>query len=269
MTATIPTTAPVRLAEDTWLIRDLAPAGDAFLPVNSMLIRGEEPMIVDTGAPVHREHWLEQVRSLVEPEDVRWVFLSHDDGDHIGNLHEVLELCPSATLVANFFINARTEIERPLPLDRMIWREPGAVLELGDRRLRLVLPPIFDGPTTRGLYDERTGVLWAVDAFAAATTGAVHDVADLPPDLYDETFSLFNSLVSPWHQWLDPEPYRRHADGVQGLGARTVASAHGPVLTGDAIADAFDRVRAMAGAPIVEPPGQAALDEILAAMLAA
>jgi hypothetical protein len=33
--------------------------------------------------------------------------------------------------------------------------------------MRLVLPPIFDGPTTRGLFDERTGVLWGVDSFAA------------------------------------------------------------------------------------------------------
>ena len=51
-----------------------------------MLIRGREPIIVDTGAPIHRLRWLEQVFSLVDPEDVRWIFLSHDDGDHIGGL---------------------------------------------------------------------------------------------------------------------------------------------------------------------------------------
>ena len=271
MDITIPTTTPVPLAEGTWLIPNLAPAGpDAFIPANSMLIRGAEPVIVDTGAPAHREHWLEQVFGLVDPADVRWVFLSHDDGDHIGNLHEVLELCPNATLVTNFFTDARVSLEDPvpLPLDRMIWREPGAVLDVGDRRLRLFLPPIFDGPTTRGLLDERTGVLWAVDSFAAATPGAVHSVEDLPPAMYDETFALFNSLVSPWHQWLDRDVYRQHADSVQALAPRVVASAHGPVLTGDAIGDAFDRVRAMAGAPIVEPPGQPALDEILASLVA-
>jgi hypothetical protein len=45
----------------------------------------------------------------------------------------------------------------------------------------------------------------------------------------------------------------------------TVATAHGPLLTGDAIGDAFDRVRAMAAAPRVMPPGQSALDELIAA----
>jgi flavorubredoxin len=270
MEASVPTTGPVPVAENTFLIPNLADAGpDAFLPVNSLLIRGEEPIIVDTGAPIHRERWLEQVFSLVDPSDVRWIFLSHDDGDHTGSLHQVLEACPAATLVTNFFAQERLALEKALPLDRMIWREPTETFEAGDRRLRMVLPPIFDGPATRGLYDERTGVLWAVDSFAAATTGAVHDVEDLPKDLYDDTFHLFNSLVSPWHQWLDPVRYDRHVDTVEGLKPRVVASAHGPLLRGGAIHDAFDRVRAMAGEPRVMPPGQSALDEILATVVAA
>ncbi|MBO3751780.1 hypothetical protein J5X84_37395 [Streptosporangiaceae bacterium NEAU-GS5] len=41
-------------------------------------------------------------------------------------------------------------------------------------------------------------------------------------------------------------------------------TAHGPVLTGHAIHDAFDRVRDMAGQPITPPPGQPVLDELLA-----
>ena len=48
----------------------------------------------------------------------------------------------------------------------------------------------------------------------------------------------------------------------------TVASAHGPVLTGDAIHDAFDRVRALAGQPIIPAPARRLLDEIIAGMLA-
>ena len=195
----VPVTHPVRLAPETWLIPNLAAADPGtYVPVNSMLIRGREPVIVDTGAPIHREHWLEQVFSLVEPEDVRWVFLSHDDGDH-----------------------------------------------------------------------ESTGVLWAVDSFAALTTGAVHHLDDLPPDLYDETFSLFNSLISPWHEWLDTEKYGRHVDSVAALRPEVVASAHGPVLTGTQIEDAFDRVRALAGTPRLMGPDQATLDELVAAATAA
>ncbi len=59
-----------------------------------MVIRGQEPVIVDTGTPANRKQWLEDVFALVEPDDVRWVFLSHDDVDHSGNLDEVMTACP-------------------------------------------------------------------------------------------------------------------------------------------------------------------------------
>jgi flavorubredoxin len=264
----VPSTEPVEIAPDTFLIPNLAAAGEGvFLPVNSMLIRGSEPVIVDTGAPVHREEWQRKVFSLVDPEEVRWIFLSHDDGDHMGSLHDVLALCPNATLVANFFITERLGLERPLPLERMIWREGGETFDAGDRTLRLVVPPIFDGVTTRGLFDESTGAMWAVDSFAAMTPGALHHAADIPTDLFDETFALLNSLVSPWHQWLDHAAYGRHVDRTEQLHPQVVASAHGPVLTGDAIGDVLDRVRAMAGQSIVPPPGQSLLDELIATTL--
>ena len=171
--------------------------------------------------------------------------------------------------MTNFFGTERRSLESPVPLERSVWLEPGDTFVAGDRRLRLVLPPIFDGPATRGLFDERTGVLWAVDSFAAMTTGVVHRIEDLPRDLFEETFMFFNSLVSPWHQWLDPVRYGRHVDSVQSLRPEVVTSAHGPVLTGDDIDEAFARIRTLAGTPRHMPPGQALLDEILAATVAA
>jgi flavorubredoxin len=265
------TEVPHRIAGDSWLIANRMPAGpDAFIPMNSMVIRAEQPVVVDTGTPIHRDSWFAQVFSLVDPEDVRWVFISHDDTDHVGNLHELLDTCPNATLVANFFMTERMAVEHhPLPVDRMRWLEAGEALDVGDRQLHLVTPPIYDGPTTRGLYDDRTAVLWAVDAFAAMTPACVNNVTDVPAPMYDESFPMLNSLVAPWHEWLDPIRYRQHCDAVEALGLVAVASAHGPVLHGAAIPDAFERIRRLAGTPRVQPPGQPLLDQIVAGLLEA
>jgi flavorubredoxin len=266
---TVPTTTPVEIAPETFLIPNLAPAGpDLFLPVNSMVIRGSEPVIVDTGAPVHHDLWLEKVLSLVDPEDVRWIFLSHDDPDHTGGLLDILELAPQATLVTNFFSVERLALEKPeLPLERMRWIEPGGSFDAGDRTLHLFRPPIFDGPTTRGLYDPTTATAWVADTFACLTPGSL-DVHDLPVDHVEEQLPAMNSIVSPWHQWLDPVAYGRHVDEVEALGLLTVASAHGPVVTGDAIHRAFDVVRGLAGRPNIPTPGQELLDELVAGALA-
>ncbi len=272
MRAPVPTTDPFQIAPETFVIPNLAPgAPGTYVPVNSMVIRGAEPVIIDTGAPVHREQWLEKVFSVVEPEDVRWIFLSHDDGDHTGGLLDALERCPNATLIGNFFIVERLSLEMELPLHRIRSVDHGEHFDAGDRTLHLFRPPIFDGPTTRGLYDPTTATMWIVDSFASMITDidGLHDASAIPPDVYEGTFRLFNSMVSPWHQWLDPAVYRRHVDDIAAMGVLTVASAHGGVHTGPAVHAAFERVCAMAGEPITPDPGQPALDEMLAASVLA
>jgi hypothetical protein len=57
-------------------------------------------------------------------------------------------------------------------------------------------------------------------------------------------------------------------DDVEALGVVAVASAHGPIMTGDAIHEAFDVVRSSAGRPIIPPPGQELLDALIAQVLA-
>jgi glyoxylase-like metal-dependent hydrolase (beta-lactamase superfamily II) len=76
------------IAPETFLIRQVVgeSVAPAVAPVNSMVIRAAEPVIVDTGMAVTRDAWLEHAFELVGPVDVRWLFLSHDDNDHIGAL---------------------------------------------------------------------------------------------------------------------------------------------------------------------------------------
>lgn len=94
---------PREIAKDTWIVHSPQQATGAPLLVhlNSMVILGEEPVIVDTNTPANREQWLTDVFDLVEPDDVRWVFVSNDDSDHAGNLDVIMERCPKATLVGS------------------------------------------------------------------------------------------------------------------------------------------------------------------------
>ena len=104
------------------MIPEIVPAAPGtVVPVNSMVIAGAEPVIVDKGNELSRPEWLDAAFSLVEPADVRWVFLSHDDHDHVGNLLPVLDTCPNATLVTNWFSMERLSRSEPPPVIRTGW----------------------------------------------------------------------------------------------------------------------------------------------------
>jgi flavorubredoxin len=255
------------VARDTFLIPTLAadPGGAGVFCANTLVIRGAEPVIVDTGCSLVRDHWLATAFSVVDPADVRWVFISHDDHDHIGNLDAVLDRCPNATLVGNWSMTARLIGDVELPLHRMRWLDQGESFDAGDRTLHLVRPPLFDSPATRGLYDPTTEVLWAVDTFGAMVQGNIVEAADADTDLYAGTFDAMNTWNTPWLEWLDTSRFATHVETTASLPLAAVASAHGPILRGDRIADAFARTAALATQPVLPTPGQAMLDELLSA----
>ena len=59
--------APTQVAPETFVIHQIQEALGAplFVYLNSMVIRGKEPVIVDTGTPANRKQWLEDVFALV------------------------------------------------------------------------------------------------------------------------------------------------------------------------------------------------------------
>lgn len=266
MTTAVPRCTPYRIAAETWLVPRLIAAGDAgFVPVNSMVITGEQPVIVDTGAPMHADAWREDVFGIVAPEDVRWIFVSHDDADHTGNLATALDLCPNATVVTDFGAWQRLSVHLPIPTHRMRWLNPGERLDIGDRTLLAIRPPQYDSPTTRGFVDTATGAMWAVDAFALPTPGEVYERTDLPHGLWEDLFIPFNSMANPWLEWVDADRYGRHLDELAELPVTVAASCHGPVLRDRALTDAYLQAHAMAAKPAIPAPGQPVLDQILAA----
>jgi flavorubredoxin len=256
-----------RVAPDTYVIRQIWGEGVAPVAVmmNSMVITGAEPVVVDCGAKASGKDWMNAVFSVVEPEDVRWIYLSHEDHDHTGNLVEMLDRCRNATLVTTWFMAERFT-DQMLPFDRMRWVNDGEKFSVGDRELVAVTPPVFDNPTTRGLFDPKTGVYWAVDSFGCPLTHEVTNINELDETFWREGFLQFQRMVSPWHQWLDPTRYAAHVDKVRKLGALKVTNGHGPTLVGSQIqagCDLMVQIPNMEAAPL---PTQSDLDAMLAAL---
>jgi flavorubredoxin len=259
---------PTEVAPETFVLHSIQPAlgQPLFVYLNSLVIRGAEPMIVDTGTIANRKQWLEDVFALVEPEDVKWIFLSHDDVDHTGNLEETVEACPNAKLVCSWAMVERHTNCFNFPLDRCRWVSDGESFDIGDRTIVAMRPPVYDSPTTRGLFDPTTGVYWAVDSFATPLPDPQMGVADLDEEFWQFGVALFAlGAVSPWLSMVDPDKYGAYVDGVQNLDITTIAACHSPVIEGDHIEKAFARVRELPSLPPMELPDQSVLDQIIAA----
>src|SRR3954462_11965629 len=128
---------PTLVAPETFLLHDHQGEGSApvLVALNSLVIRAAEPVVVDTGMAENRDQYLADVFGLVEPADVRWVFISHDDVDHTGNVNALMDACPNATVIVNWFMTERMGASLAVPPARQRWVNDGERLDVGDRVL--------------------------------------------------------------------------------------------------------------------------------------
>ena len=227
-----------------------------------MVIRGAEPVVVDTGAPSNRDQFLADVFTLVEPTDIRWVFISHDDIDHTGNLDALMAAAPNATLVVNWFIAERMGPTLHIPPTRQRWVGDGECLDVGDRTLLAIRPPVFDSPTTRGLYDPTTGVYWASDGFATPMLSPVRDVHEIDVHFWSHGINTFDRYISPWLDLVDDARFQLVVDRVEALAPTVIAGCHTPAITGRSVATALAATRRSPTAQVDPQPDQAVLEQI-------
>lgn len=140
-----------RLAGDISVLNDqLEVPGIGFLPVNAFVLHGAEPVVVDTGLSLPGRGFMDTLGSVVDPADVRWIWLTHPDRDHTGALYDLLDAAPQARLVTTFLGAGILSTQRPVPPDRLYLLNPGQSLQVGDRTLTGFRPPLFDNPATVG-----------------------------------------------------------------------------------------------------------------------
>jgi hypothetical protein len=123
-------------------------------------------------------------------------------------------------------------------------------------------PPIYDSPTTRGLFDPLTGVYWAADSFASPMPTAVRDVAALDEQSWPDGIATFDNYVAARLPLVDDQRFQRTVDRIEALAATTIAGCHTPVIGPSQVSTAIATTRRSPSSNVAPQPDQAVLDEI-------
>jgi glyoxylase-like metal-dependent hydrolase (beta-lactamase superfamily II) len=256
--------APYEISPDVDVIPVYLPVpGMGVLPAHSFVIHAQEPVLVDTGPGGAGPEYHRALSEVIDPADIRWLWLTHTDPDHVGALAWILEAAPEAQVVTTFLAVAKLSMHLPVPLERCHFANPGETVHVGDRNLLAVAPPSFDAPETTALYDGRTRTLFSADAFGAVASAPAAFAGDVDGAELTEGMILWSTIDSPWLHSVDRDRYRASLASIDRLQPEVVLSSHLPPAVGmaDALLRIVDRV------PDADPwvgPDQAALEAILA-----
>jgi hypothetical protein len=257
-----------KIGTDVTVLSDQAEVpGIGHLPVNTFVLHAEQPLVIDTGLSTPDKDFVTELSDVIDPADIRWVWITHPDRDHTGGLWSLLEAAPDARLVTTFVGVGIMSTEWMVPMDRVYLLNPGQKLDLGDRTVTGYRPPLFDNPATVGLLDDKSGTLFASDCFGGpmsspelAMGGDVRAVGD---DERRAAQLLWAAIDSPWVRHVDGRKFAATVDTFRGLDPSAILSTHLPPAIGMNEA-MFAMLDETPDVPEFVGPDQEALEALLA-----
>jgi Metallo-beta-lactamase superfamily len=256
-----------RASQDVSVLNDyMEVPGLGFLPVNAFVIDAADPVVVDTGLGLPDRDFVASLAEVIDPADVRWIWLTHPDRDHTGGLFALLEAAPNARVVTTFAGVGIMSTERPLPIDRVYLLNPGQSLDVGDRKLTGFRPPLFDNPATVGILDTASGACLSSDCFGApmpsADLATAQDAAAADPGDLRAAQLLWATVDSPWVHTVDAARYAASFQPLRDFSPSAIYSTHLSPSAGDSAA-MFATLLDAPHAVAFTGPDQAALEEML------
>jgi len=222
------------IAPDTTAIRSLDWDRDRFdiefglqngTTYNSFLIRGEQTALVDTSHEKFRQLYLDDLRSLIDPEAIDYLIISHTEPDHSGLVKDLLQLAPNATVVGSKVAIQFLEDMVHQPFKRKIVKN-GDRLDLGNgHELEFVIAPNLHWPDTMFSFDHKTQILYTCDAFG------LHYCSD---HTFDEDLGAIAADFRYYYDCLMAPNARSVLSALKRMDElgeiATVATGHGPLL---------------------------------------
>ncbi len=226
-------------AGETWALQSYVKYDGFFsTPTNAFLIRGKEPILVDTSYSFAAEDFLSTLGQLVDIASIRWIVVTHDDAEHIGNLGRLLELAPEAKVLTPFIGYGKLcDTAQNVPLARVHCIGPGESLTLADRTLSFLRPPLFDSSATIGVLDKKTGHLFSSDCFGTIVPLSYSPVADdvnvLPEAVFFQLMGDFNKVNSAWVHLVDRAMFQGILNDMSGMAPSWIFSTHAMPIPGE------------------------------------
>ncbi|MCK4746267.1 MAG: FprA family A-type flavoprotein [Bacteroidales bacterium] len=190
---------------------------------NSYFIDAREKAVIDTVKEAFWPEYREKLLSLTDPADIEYIICNHTEPDHSGSLRHLLELAPKATVVGSgqALTYLGEMVGKPFTSQKV---KDGDVIDLGNRKLRVIGAPNLHWPDSIYTYLEEEALLFTCDSFGAHY--ADEKMWDDQVGDYSEAFDYyFDVILKPYSKFM-----LKAIEKIKTLPIDLICPGHGPIL---------------------------------------
>jgi flavorubredoxin len=190
---------------------------------NSYFVDAEKKTVIETVKEKFWPEYREKLLSLTDPSEIEYIVCNHTEPDHSGSLKYLLDLAPNATVVGSgqALTYLGEMLERPFKSQKV---KDGDIIDLGNKKLRIIGAPNLHWPDTIYSYIEEDGLLFTCDSFGAHY--ADERMFDDLMDDYSEAFDYyFDVILKPYSKFM-----LKAIEKIKTLPVEMICPGHGPIL---------------------------------------
>lgn len=190
---------------------------------NSYFIDADKKTIIDTSKERFWDTYLEKVKSVVDPAEIEYIIVNHTEPDHSGNLRNLLNIAPKATVVGSG--NAIRYLKDLMGADfnyKIV--KDGQTLDLGNKTLRFIGAPNLHWPDSMYTYLENDRLLFTCDSFGSHYADDKMWDDEVPN--FDDAFKYyFDVILKPFSKFM-----LKAIEKIKPLRINAILPGHGPML---------------------------------------
>ena len=190
---------------------------------NSYFIDAEKKAVIETVKEKYWPAFKEKLLSLGDPSEIEYIICNHTEPDHSGSLKYLLDLAPNATVVGSG--QALTYLGEMMDQSfKSMKVRDGDVIDLGNKKLRIIGAPNLHWPDTIYTYLEEEGLLFTCDSFGAHYADE-RMFDDLIGDYSDAFDYYFDVILKPFSKFM-----LKAIEKIKTLPVDMICPGHGPIL---------------------------------------
>jgi len=190
---------------------------------NSYFINAEKKAVIETVKEKYWPAFKEKLLSLGDPSEIEYIIFNHTEPDHSGSLKYLLDLAPNATVVGSG--QALTYLGEMMDQSfKSMKVRDGDIIDLGNKKLRVIGAPNLHWPDTIYTYLEEEGLLFTCDSFGAHYADE-RMFDDLIGDYSDAFDYYFDVILKPFSKFM-----LKAIEKIKTLPVDMICPGHGLIL---------------------------------------
>ena len=193
---------------------------------NSYFINAKKKVLIETVKKEFWETYLSKIKSITDPTKIDYIVCNHTEPDHSGCIKQMLELSPGLTVIGSGQALNYLHEMIGIPFKTLKVKD-GDVIDLGDKKLRVIGAPNLHWPDSIYTYLEEDKVLFTCDSFGAHF--CQEEIFDDNAENYDEAFNYyFDVILKPFSKFM-----LKAIEKIRPLSIDVICPGHGLILRSD------------------------------------